>query len=224
MPTRRRLILAGAGAALLIGAAWLVLHLMAGRGGSVPSLERPHPAAPEASARQELQVESDSVRASAAPAADVPPPAGQPPEDLRAEGGRRGWQLPIGKGWWTDALINPTGVDPEGRMLEALQERVLGWCDQMLDLEQRREQRLTACCQERIAAGLAVEDNGHEFPSDGREHKWITVHTLADPNRTLRVDIGPGDDAGLDELDRQIASTWCEAVIDLRRRFATLRR
>ena len=170
-----------------------------------------------------MRVESTPSDTRAAPVVEAPTPvpAAQPSEDLLAEGLRRGWQLPVGKGWWTDTLINPTGADPQGRELALLQERVLTHGDALLALKQQRKQRLDAYCQERIAAGLAVPDpQGEEVLPEGKQHVIVTTHTLSEPTRFWRVDVGPGEDTELDDLDRSLARTWISAVQDLRARIA----
>ena len=78
---------------------------------------------------------------------------------------------------------------------------------------------------EGFAAGLAVLDPQDMEPlPDGTEHVIVTTHTIEAPGSVWRVDVGPGDDAELDLLDRRFASMWSEAVLDLRRRFDALKR
>lgn len=220
--TARRAFLLLLCALLLGGGVLLVVR----RRAQAPALEGP--SAPSATPPVRAEPESrPDPPVDRTPALEMPEqPAARAPrsEDLHALGARRGWQLPIGKGWWTDALINPTRAEPDGKALADLQERVLSWADRLLLQKRDRKQRFDDYCNERIAAGLALEDSRHEIPVDGKEHAWINVHTLADPSRTFRVDVGAGDDAQLDELDRQIASTWSAAVEDLRARFAVLQR
>jgi hypothetical protein len=217
----RRLAPLLASALLLAAAVFVFLRT---RGASPPALERPPQSVPRPAAPPRTDLETAPERTSAVEPA---PPAAQPepPEDLHAEGERRGWQLPVGKGWWLDTLINPGGSDPSGPQIEALQEQVLGWGDRLLSWKLKRKARMDAYCQERIAAGLALQDPkpGDVLPA-GHEHVIVTTHTLQAPNQVWRVDVGPGDDAELDLFERQIASTWCDAVADLRRSFAALKR
>jgi hypothetical protein len=220
----RRLAPLLASALLLAAAVFVFLRTRSASG--PPALERPSQSEPRTVAPPRPDLEAPAERAGAVEPAPAPPPAApEPPEDLRAEGARRGWQLPVGKGWWLDTLINPGGADPSGPQIEALQEQVLGWGDRILSWKLKRKERMDAYCQERIAAGLAVQD---PKPDDvlpaSHEHVIVTTHTLQAPNQVWRVDVGPGDDAELDLFERQIASTWCDAVADLRRSFAALKR
>jgi len=95
------------------------------------------------------------------------------------------------------------------------------WIDQLTLLRVNRKQRLDAYARERVAAGLAVEDpQGVDPAPEGKESVVVNTQTPGAPGTFWRVDIGPGDDPELDRLDRQLASVWCEAVLDLRKRFA----
>ncbi len=190
-----------------------------------PALEQPAATAEHPQERSEVQVESREGRTGAVGTPPAPAPAPEPPAELRELGAQRGWTLPVGKAWWTDPLINPSGADPAGAQLEALQAQVRHWSDQLVSIKVKRKQRRDAYCNERIAAGLAVADpEGQEDPPKGKEFVIVNTHTPENPGRFWRIDLGPGDDPELDRFDRQLSSTWCEAVLDLRRAFAEARR
>ncbi|MBK7643280.1 MAG: hypothetical protein IPJ19_09545 [Planctomycetes bacterium] len=210
------LLLAGAGAWFLTRAGPLAPAALPGQA---------QESAPAARAPAQVRLESESERTEAGPGEREVPAAPVEPasaaEDLVAEGKRRGWQLPFGKGWWTDALINEAAMELDEARIQKLQQEVLDWGDKLLALKLERKKRLDAYCQERIAAGLAVMDPDPEAVlGDDKQHVIIVTHTLESPNQPWRVDIGPGDDRELDSLDQRIASTWCLAVRDLRRKLA----
>src|SRR5258706_11058131 len=155
---------------LLLLAAGALLFLHTQSQPPAPALEQPRLPEEHPEQRPPLQLESSEGRASVAQVAPAPAAAPEPPADLRAAGEQRGWQLPVGKAWWTDPLINPGGAQPAGAELEALQARERQWSDQLIALKQKRKQRLDAYCNERIAAGLAVADpQGQETLPKGKE-------------------------------------------------------
>lgn len=137
---------------------------------------------------------------------------------LVAEGRAREWQLPLGKGWWSDALINPQAREFDLERLPELQVRALGWIDKLRELKERRSQRLVLHARERVAAGLALEDARGAAPQDdGLEHMTLQLPVPGRGNVSYRVDVKAGDDAELDSLEHQRAEAWYSAVEDLRR-------
>jgi len=186
-----------------------------------PPLERPRTAEEPREPPPRVQLENPVGQPGPVQIPPAPLVAIEPPAELLAEGVARGWQLPVGKAWWTDKLINPDGRDPAATEIVSLTAQERHWIDQLTLLKVQREQRRDAYANERVAAGLAVEDpQGVDPAPEGKEHVIVNTHTPSEPSRFWRVDIGPGDDPELDRLDRKLASVWCEAVLDLRKHFA----
>jgi hypothetical protein len=208
--------------ALLLGTgALLLLRTRSAPRTPEPALERPRTSEEPREPPARVQLEDSAANPGAVELAPAPVAAPEPPADLRAEGLARGWQLPVGKAWWTDTLINPDGREPAATEIASLTAQERHWIDQLTLLKVQRTQRRDAYADERVAAGLAVEDpQGVDPGPEDKEHKIVTTHTPSEPTRFWRVDFGPGDDAELDRLDRKLASVWCEAVLDLRKRFA----
>jgi hypothetical protein len=185
-----------------------------------PALERSPAPEPPRESPAHVQLEDPVAQGGAVELPPAPVAAPDPSSALLAEGVQRGWQLPVGKAWWTDTLINPDGREPAANEIASLQAQERHWIDQLTALRVKREQRRDIYANQRVAAGLAVEDpQGVDPAPEGKEHVVVNTHTPEEPSRFWRVDIGPGDDAELDHLDRQLASVWCEAVTDLRKRF-----
>ena len=221
MSSRRALTLL---LAALLAAALVALLVRGKTQAPAPALEAPGNSAPPSQRKPEPPLESPGTSTRAG--TEVPAPASAPPaaagaEDLHAEGARRGWQLPFGKGWWMDTLLNPKGLEPNAAQLGGLEERVLTWMDQLSGIRKSRKDRLTVYAQERVSAGLALQDPkvGDPVPA-GKESFFLTTHSLEQPNQHWRVDVGPGEDTELDDLDRSLARTWISAVQDLRARIA----
>jgi len=170
----------------------------------------------------QLESASERQRADELAGKSATPPV--PAEDLHAEGLRRGWQLPIGKDWWLDKLVNPAAVEPPASEIEKLQQRVLSWSETLRGLQTQQKQRLDAYGRERVAAGLAVLDpEGVQPQPPSSGHEIVTIRLPESPGSVWHVDVGPGDDAALDTIEGQIANTWSWAILDLRRGFAAAR-
>lgn len=204
-------------ALLAAGALYL---LRPGVDSEAPALEQPARPDEPAQAQPRVRLESGTERQRADELAQKPPTPPAPAEDLRAEGLRRGWQLPIGKGWWLDTLVNPGMVEPSATEIEKLQQRVATWSETLRRLQAQRAQRLDAYGRERVAAGLAVLDpEGVEPQPPSSGHEIVTIRLPESPGSVWHVDVGPGDDVELDAIERETANTWSSAILDLRRGF-----
>ncbi len=227
MALRSTTILAGIAALAALALVLLLWNVAHGRRALEGPGELPSAGPGEEAREGAARLSADgSTRAPAATGAPAEHAAGAAPQRrseaggydaIVAEGRSRQWQLPLGKGWWTDTLINPAALEFDLEQLPELQERALTWIDKLRELKDRRSTRLMEYCRERVAAGLALENPRGAPPDDGREHMTITMPRAGQGNVTYRVDVAAGDDARLDSLDHQTAESWYTGVEDLRR-------